>query len=199
MSLLDGNFALNSANTNYLSSNMGFATNNNLLSPFSTTANYSDDILMPSFLKTGFTSFTGNNTSRNLLANETNASVPAQNQPASVFQQEIPTAQQQQIMTTNLDMFNRKLAQQNPNIRITKNGNIYLASNSGKKVGIWGGLLTTIGTGLYKFAKTGQFTPKNLLIKAPVFAIAGFGIGALADYFKNKNRANIADQASMLA
>lgn len=87
---------------------------------------------------------------------------------------------------------------QNPNIRITPNGNLYTVTNTGKKLGVLAGAAIPTVKGLSKAFQGGKFAKsalnlKSLGVKAAAFAIIGWGLGALVDNFFNSNSAKAAD------
>lgn len=88
---------------------------------------------------------------------------------------------------------------QNPDIKVTPNGNLYAETNFCKKAGFLVGTLTAGAKELSKAFKGGKFTKaalnlKSLAVKVPVFAIIGWGIGALVDKFFNSQSAQAADK-----
>ena len=178
-----------------------FTNQNNSFGSLFQTPNYSNDIMMPSFKSSLMAQNNAQNTLPNNYVNQNDSTKETQllNPVDNSIQngsQPLLTGSVSQNSSDVQDIYNinKKLSAMNSNIRTTQNGNIYMASKSGKTGGILLGFASAVGSSVFNFLKSGSFSLKNLLIKAPVFAIAGFGAGAVADYFVNKNRAQKADK-----
>ena len=170
--------------------------------------NYSNDMMMPDWLKSGN------------ITDEQRASIFGQmyTQSAQVQQPQQAQAQYPQQQTQNpyappfsgqeqvartqmtpeqISEYYEKLLAQNPNLRITEKGNLYEVSDTGKRLGILTGAITALAGGIKKLcggtALKEAFNIKSLAVKLPVLAVAGWAGGALIDAFVNSNKAKQAD------
>ena len=111
-------------------------------------------------------------------------------------------AQQPQLTPEQLSEYYEKLMAENPNIRITEKGNIYEASDTGKRTGILAGGLTALAGGIVKLCKgvglKNAFSLKSVAVKLPLFAVAGWAIGSVIDAFVNKSKAQQADNQQLV-
>lgn len=177
--------------------------------------NYSNDFMMPDFLKTGNiteeqrasifgpmytppTQVQAPQTQQ--FVQYPQAQVPSQVQNISYNQpfagQQLPQAPYDQ---NQAEQYYQELLAQNPNLRVTEKGNLYEESNSGKKTGIFAGLVAGLGGGILKVIKGGSlakaFNIKSLAVKLPILAVAGWAAGSLIDSFTNSARKQQADCA----
>jgi hypothetical protein len=105
--------------------------------------------------------------------------------------------QQPQYTQEQLAQYYEKLLAQNPNLRITEKGNLYEVTNTGKKTGIFAGIGAALADGIAKVCKgkglKEAFSLKSLALKVPVFAIAFWAVGSIVDSFINGKAAQQAD------
>lgn len=169
--------------------------------------NYSNDMMMPDWLKTGN------------LTDEQRASIfgPMYTQTAQVQQPQQAQAQypqpqqnpytqtfsgqeqpqQPQYTQEQLAQYYEQLLAQNPNLKITEKGNLYEVTNAAKKTGILAGIGTALFSGIKNICKgtalKDAFNLKSLAVKLPVLAVAGWAVGSLIDAFVNSSKAQQAD------
>lgn len=205
--------ATNAQTTFNASANTGFNTSAMTGSLFNSGFNgkdYSNDMMMPDWLKTGN------------ISEEQRASVfgpmyvPAQQQQAQPVQhpqqqvvypqlqyQQYPQMQnyqplfngqqasQPQFTQEQLIQYYNELLAQNSNAPINENGSVQKHSNAGKKLGILAGIGTALSGGIMKLCKgealKNAFSIKGLAVKLPALAMAGWAIGSLFDAFINKS------------
>ena len=115
-------------------------------------------------------------------------------------QYDVANPQQQTVATQNPQFtgseLNGCLAEpQGDDVDYTKSGNPYKKASFGKKSGAVLGFLAPIASHLISGSKEW----KQLFKTCPLLAIAGFGIGYLADSCTESNRANAADAAAKQA
>ena len=124
------------------------------------------------------------------------AQYPQQNPYAPAFSGQ-GQPEQVQMTPEQMSEYYEKLLAENPNIRITEKGNIYEVSDTGKRIGILGGICTALAGGIKKLctgtALKSAFNLKSLAIKVPVLALAGWAVGSLIDAFTNSKKAQQAD------
>jgi hypothetical protein len=91
------------------------------------------------------------------------------------------------------------LLAKDPNATTTESGNIYIKTNTGKKLLTTAGLLfPVIHSGVKALSQGSKaFNWKQLAVKCPILALAGLGIGALIDSLINSSRANKADEVTL--
>ena len=159
---------------------------------FTPTTDYSNDIMFPPELAMNYNQFAA--PTGDLAQTQGQTQDPSQTQ-ATTFTGNDSYTNQTQIEAAMA---------QNPNLRVTKNGNLYTVTNTGKKSGVFAGVTIPLVRELYKAFKGGSFTKaalnlKALAIKVPVFAVIGWGIGALADKFLNSYSAKAADAQGQAA
>lgn len=167
----------NVGGTNYTMGSLFSPTSLNGLNP---NADYSNDIMFPQELALN----------HNQFAAQVTGAQPQQQAAQTQFTGGAGDYQNQAQIEAAMA--------QNPNIRITENGNLYTVTNTGKKFGLLTGAAVPAVKELSKVFKGGTFTKaalnlKSLAIKVPVFALIGWGIGALADKIFNSNSAKAAD------
>lgn len=159
---------------------------------YTPTTDYSNDIMFPPELAMNYNQFSA----------QTGALQQTQTQTQT------PTQTQTTAFTGNDSYENQSQIEaaiaQNPNLRVTENGNLYTVTNTGKKAGVFAGIAVSLGREISKAFKGGSFTKaalnlKSLAIKVPVFAVIGWGIGALADKFFNSYSAKTADAQGQAA
>lgn len=163
--------------------------------------NYSNDMIMPDFLKTGN------------ITDEQRVSIfgpvyPQQvqtNQADTQYHQaEIPKNPEMndsQIIEQNtraqLEEYYKELVEKNPNLRLTEKGNIYEVSSAGKKTGILTGIGAGLANGIIKVFRgetlSKAFNLKGLALKLPILAISGWAIGSIIDTFANASSRKQAD------
>ncbi len=157
---------------------------------YTPTTDYSNDIMFPPELAMNYNQFAAQ------------TGVPQQTQTQT------PTQTQTTTFTGNDSYENQSQMEaamaQNPNLRVTENGNLYTVTNTGKKAGVFTGIVASLGREISKAFKGGTFTKaalnlKSLAVKVPVFAVIGWGIGALADKFFNSYSAKAADAQGQAA
>ena len=174
---------------------------------FNIPKDYSNDMMMPDWLKTGN------------LTDEQRASIfgpmytpVAQVQQPQQAQVQYPQQQtqnpyaptfngqgqpQQQYTQEQLAQYYEKLLAQNPNLRVTEKGNLYEITNTGKKTGIFAGIGAALAGGIAKVCKgkglKEAFNLKSLALKVPVFAVAFWAVGSIVDSFINGKAAQQAD------
>lgn len=209
---------------NPLSATNTMATNNNSVfdyaNPLATGTAYDNDMFMPNFLKTPV--ITGQaqqaqaqvqpqaqaqNTQTDLTQQVPQSQQPVTQPQYDVTQQQVAQPQydvanpQQQTVATQNPQFtgselNGCLAEpQGDDVDYTKSGNPYKKASFGKKSGAVLGFLAPIASHLISGSKEW----KQLFKTCPLLAIAGFGIGYLADSCTESNRANAADAAAKQA
>lgn len=170
---------------------------------------YSNDMMMPDWLKAGN------------ITDEQRASIfgpmylPAQNQAIGQTQQTQAQTQYPQIQNPYAPAFNgqqaakpqytqeqltqyyEQLLAENPNLKITEKGNVYESTNTAKKIGVLTGIGTALAGGITKLFKgttlKSAFSLKDLAVKIPALTIAGWAIGSAIDAFINSNSAKQAD------
>lgn len=170
--------------------------------------NYSNDMMMPDWLKTGNITEEQRASIFGPMYSPQSASTQAQYTPQPAYpayQAQLPVQQsfgnqpqiQQQYSQEQLNQYYNELLAKNPNLRITEKGNVYEVSNSGKKTGIFAGLVAGLGSGIVKLFKGGSlakaFSLKSLAVKLPVLGIAGWAVGSLIDTISNSMKAKQAD------
>ncbi len=204
------NTASAGATTNPALPQLNTPFNNSIFNLQAPAKDYSQDLMMPDFLKTNtaqtFTSTaagTTNPPSQSAdITQQTNIAPQTQNIQTQNNTVQTPAGLQnnitfQQDLTKLQAQINQQIAQQSPEIGISEKGNLYKTSNNGKKLGLFGGLVAPVATGAYALTKGAKiskaFNLKNLLIKCPLVGVAGLAIGAIADYFINRYRASKAD------
>lgn len=160
--------------------------------------NYSNDFIMPDYLKTGN------------ITDEQRASIFGNSydtaQPTNFQAQQYPTTTELtqaekefsgKCTQKELEEYYNNLLAKNPNLRMTEKGNIYEVSSAGKKTGILTGIGAALASGIVKLCKgealAKAFSLKGLAIKLPIFAVAGWAIGSVIDAFANSSSAKQAD------
>lgn len=182
------------------------------------TTDYSQDLRMPSFLQNTTQAPASQNVQTPQQAqipqqagqNQTNYPAP-NNIPSGQASGMNYPAQMNNLPNQNLTLnpnyqqdlsqiqkeINQKVAQENPGIGISREGNLYQTSNTAKKACVFLGFATPLAAGAYSMFKgaklSSAFGIKNLLVKCPLFALAGVAVGAIGDYLINNSRAKEAD------
>ena len=196
-----GNVGLNS--TGNISNLLNFSGVN----PLATTP-YANDIMMQNL---DFNNVSNQGLSQNVTGSQNvqNSQVQTQNvvnQTAPQQTVQTPTVQSQ-VTNQNTSAtaqgqvpngLENYLVQKEENVEVTENGNRYVKTNALKKVGLAAGVLTPLVTKTVKLFKGGSFKQlfnlKQLGIKMPLFALAGWASGAIADGFLNTKKAQAADE-----
>lgn len=186
--------------------------------PLATGTAYDNDMFMPDFLKTPVITGQVQQAQAQVQPQAQNnqtyltQQVPQSQQPVTQPQYDIT---QQQVAQPQYDVANpqqQTVATQNPqftgselngclaepqgdDVDYTKSGNPYKKASFGKKSGAVLGFLAPIASHLISGSKEW----KQLFKTCPLLAIAGFGIGYLADSCTESNRANAADAAAKQA
>lgn len=186
------------------------ATNNNSVfdyaNPLATGTAYDNDMFMPDFLKTPVITGQAQQAQVQPQAQAQNTQtdltqqVPQSQQQVAQPQYDVANPQQQTVATQNPQFtgseLNGCLAEpQGDDVDYTKSGNPYKKASFGKKSGAVLGFLAPIASHLISGSKEW----KQLFKTCPLLAIAGFGIGYLADSCTESNRANAADAAAKQA
>lgn len=186
------------------------ATNNNSVfdyaNPLATGTTYDNDMFMPDFLKTPVITGQAQQTQAQVQPQAQNnqtyltQQVPQSQQQVAQPQYDVANPQQQTVATQNPQFtgseLNGCLAEpQGDDVDYTKSGNPYKKASFGKKSGAVLGFLAPIASHLISGSKEW----KQLFKTCPLLAIAGFGIGYLADSCTESNRANAADAAAKQA
>ena len=177
--------------------------------------NYSNDMMMPDYLKTG-------NVSDELRASifgpiytqtdvQNQVQVPSEhaNVSSQLQRNQLPfdnangqymssnIENQSQMTQDQIEKYYNDLLDKNPNMRITPKGNIYEVSNAGKKTGFLTGIAAGLGSAAMKLFKGESalkvFNIKTLALKIPVLAVTGWALGSVIDSFTNTSSANKAD------
>ena len=186
------------------------ATNNNSVfdyaNPLATGTAYDNDMFMPNFLKTPVITGQAQQAQAQVQPQAQNnqtyltQQVPQSQQQVAQPQYDVANPQQQTVATQNPQFtgseLNGCLAEpQGDDVDYTKSGNPYKKASFGKKSGAVLGFLAPIASHLISGSKEW----KQLFKTCPLLAIAGFGIGYLADSCTESNRANAADAAAKQA
>lgn len=193
-------------NTSLMGGNMFPSTT---LNGLGSSTDYTNDIMFPPELSMNYNQPVSQNqpayNQQTQVQNQNSAQVQNQQSENGYAQQQSVYNQDQSAQNAmeaeKLEQI-QQLQQSNPNIKLTPNGNLYVQTNFGKKTGVLIGVISPIAKNLANALSSGKFSKaalnlKSLAIKVPVFAVVGWGIGALADAFFNKSKATVADRQAL--
>lgn len=182
--------------------NLNTAMPNNLFNA-GIPKDYSNDVIMPDFLKTSNITDEQRASIFGPLYNQAQQTSKVQQTQNTQQNVDAPTfsgqnqASQAQLTKEQLEQYYKKLLEENPDLVITERGGIYEPTNFSKKTGILAGIITALYSGIKKVCTGTElknaFNLRSLAVKLPVLAVAGWAIGSLIDAFVNSSKAQQTD------